>query len=76
MYELRIRTHTGKTLSFVSPQMKSLRLALRNFSDTLGLEGYAFRDATGWSESGGKEVDTTTELKAIVVWSTNHQPIF
>ncbi|TXH44210.1 MAG: hypothetical protein E6Q97_33010 [Desulfurellales bacterium] len=74
MHELRVITHSGTTISYVAPQLSTLRKALRGLREVWGIEGYAFRDATGWSEADGKPVDRDTDLKAQVIWGSDHLP--
>lgn len=72
MHELRVITHSGGTLSYVSPQLGILRKALRGLREVWGIEGYAIRDASGWYESEGAEVDRDSDLKAQVVWGPSY----
>ena len=74
MHELRVITHAGGTISYVSPQLGTLRKALRGLREVWGIEGYAFRDASGWHEAEGKAVDSDSDLKAQVIWSSDHLP--
>lgn len=74
MHELRVITHAGGTISYVSPQLGTLRKALRGLREVWGIEGYALRDASGWYESEGKAVDRDSDLKAQVLWGPNSLP--
>lgn len=74
MHELRVITHAGGTISYVSPQLTTLRKALRNLREVWGIEGYALRDVSGWYESEGAEVDCNSDLKAQVIWGPSYLP--
>ena len=69
MYELRIKTHSGKTLSFCSTRFKLLHKQLAAFAETFGYQGWAIRDSSGWSDSAGWAVDRDTPIPSIIIWN-------